>query len=113
MCIRDSYNICHQEIDIHHPDKATKMALSGFLPEEREWFSNFLNLGFKDSFREINGNIKDQYTWWSYRAGARGKNLGWRLDYFLTSDNIKLNDAKIFKDVLGSDHCPILITTSN
>jgi len=109
VIICGDYNICHQEIDIHHPDKATKMEMSGFLPEERKWFSDFLNLGFKDSYREINGETKNNYTWWSYRAGARQKDLGWRLDYFLTGGSIKLSNAKIHKKTLGSDHCPISI----
>ena len=109
IIICGDYNICHTEIDIHHPDKATKLELSGFLPEERKWFSDLLELGFVDSYRQKNGDLEDKYTWWSYRAGARGKNLGWRLDYFLSGSDIKIKNAKIFSEVLGSDHCPVSI----
>lgn len=108
MC--GDFNICHQEIDIHHPKEATKKMLSGFLPEEREWFTDILSLGFKDVFREVNPDEKT-YSWWSYRAGARGKNLGWRLDYFLCGIEAfsKVSDIQIMTSVLGSDHCPVQI----
>lgn len=105
------FNICHKEIDIHHPKQATKLELSGFLPEERLWMDKFSNSGFIDSFRHINGNIKDKYSWWSYRAGARQKNLGWRIDYFFTAYKLQdqIKDAGILSDITGSDHAPIFL----
>lgn len=108
------YNICHKAIDIHHPDKAEKMEMSGFLPDERAWMDQFSELGFIDSFRYVNKDIKDKYSWWSYRAGARGKNLGWRIDYFFIAEAIKerLKDAYIKSEILGSDHAPIFIDLS-
>lgn len=101
------YNICHKAIDIHNP--VSNARSSGFLPEEREWMENFLKAGFTDSFRHLNKDPHN-YTWWSYRAGARSKNLGWRIDYICTSDN--LNDAiissRILPDAMHSDHCPMI-----
>lgn len=111
LIICGDYNICHKEIDIHHPDKAEKLELSGFLPDERLWMDKFADLGFTDSFRHINGEIKDKYSWWSYRAGSRGKNLGWRIDYFFVGSKLKkrIRDAKILDHVSGSDHCPVVV----
>ena len=108
------FNICHQDIDIHHPETATKNELSGFLPDERAWFSKFLDSGFNDVFRDIHGNRKDCYTWWSYRAGSRGKNLGWRIDYFIVASKFadRIKKAKIYPEIEGSDHCPISIEIS-
>jgi exodeoxyribonuclease-3 len=105
------FNICHEEMDIHHPREATKKGLSGFLPEERSWFTRFLETGFFDVFRSINPEAKE-YTWWSYRAGARGKNLGWRLDYFLCGKRAfeRVQGISILKEVPGSDHCPVELT---
>lgn len=105
------FNICHREIDIHHPDKATKLELSGFLPEERAWMDKFCKLGFVDTFRLVNGDIKNSYTWWSFRANSRAKNLGWRIDYFFVADGLanKVLKAEILNDVKGSDHCPITL----
>lgn len=104
------YNICHREIDIHDPVR--NATSSGFLPEEREWMSRFLSDGFTDSFRFINGDLKDSYSWWSYRAGARGKNKGWRIDYCMVSNNIRnrITDAGILSNVFHSDHCPISLS---
>lgn len=111
LIICGDYNICHREIDIHHPHKATKQEMSGFLPDERKWFQEFLDLGFTDSFRKVNADLADQYSWWSYRAGARVKNLGWRIDYFLTAQALehKIKNAAILSETLGSDHAPILL----
>lgn len=102
------YNICHQPIDIHNPKSNAKS--SGFLPEERNWFSSFLNCGFTDAFRYFNTEPHN-YTWWSYRAGARKKNLGWRIDYSLVSDNLvpRLQRAAILPEAKYSDHCPVLV----
>lgn len=111
LIICGDYNICHKEIDIHHPDKAEKLELSGFLPDERKWMDKFADAGFVDTFRHVNGEKKGIYSWWSYRAGARKKNLGWRIDYFFVADKLKkkIKDAKILTKVEGSDHCPIVL----
>ncbi|MBJ05137.1 MAG: exodeoxyribonuclease III [Flavobacteriales bacterium] len=106
IIISGDFNICHKEIDIHNP-KANKNT-SGFLPEERAWMDDFLNLGFVDSFRYKNKN-PNNYSWWSYRANSRLNNKGWRIDYHMVSDNLKdrIIDAAILDDVCHSDHCPI------
>jgi exodeoxyribonuclease III len=108
LVISGDYNICNKPIDIHNPKANEKT--SGFLPEERAWFDSFLEKGFVDSFREVNKE-PHQYTWWSYRAGARVKNLGWRIDYNIVSENLKSNihHAKIIPDALHSDHCPCML----
>ncbi len=108
LIISGDYNICHLDIDIHNPTKQQKT--SGFLPEEREWVSEFINSGFVDTFRHFNME-PDNYSWWSYRAGARGKNLGWRIDYHMASDPLKerLTRATILPEAKHSDHCPIVL----
>jgi exodeoxyribonuclease III len=102
------FNICHKEIDIHNP--RTNANTSGFLPEEREWMEQFINTGFIDTFRHFNKD-PHHYSWWSYRAGARGKNLGWRIDYNMVTQNLKerLQRAVILPEALHSDHCPVLL----
>lgn len=102
------YNICHKAIDIHNPKSNANT--SGFLPEEREWFEQFVQSGFIDSFRHFNQD-PHQYSWWSYRAGARGKNLGWRIDYNLVSKHLeeKLKHSHILANAMHSDHCPVLL----
>ena len=102
------YNICHEPIDIHDPVRnATN---SGFLPEEREWMTRFLNAGFIDTFRHLNPE-KQQYTWWSYRFNARKNNKGWRIDYCMVSEPVKplLKSAYILNDAVHSDHCPAVL----
>ncbi|TXE14570.1 exodeoxyribonuclease III [Algoriphagus aquimarinus] len=102
------YNICHKAIDIHNP-KSNKNT-SGFLPEERAWMDKFTESGFIDSFRKFNDQ-PDNYTWWSYRANSRAKNLGWRIDYHMATApmNDRLKSSIILADAKHSDHCPILI----
>lgn len=102
------YNICHKAIDIHNPKSNANT--SGFLPEERDWFEQFIQSGFIDSFRHFNSD-PHQYSWWSYRAGSRGKNLGWRIDYNLVSNHLseKLKRSVILPDAMHSDHCPVLL----
>lgn len=109
------FNICHQDIDIHHPAKATKLELSGFLPRERAWLDKLEKLGFIDSFRKIHGPVKQRYSWWTFRAGARKKNLGWRIDYFWLHNSLqnRLKAADILESVGGSDHAPISISLAN
>lgn len=102
------FNICHKEIDIHNPK--TNANTSGFLPEERDWMEQFINAGFIDTFRHFNKD-PHHYSWWSYRAGSRGKNLGWRIDYNMATENLKsrLKRAVILADAMHSDHCPVLL----
>jgi exodeoxyribonuclease-3 len=105
LVISGDYNICHRPIDIHDPVRnATN---SGFLPEERAWMEDFINSGFTDSFRYFNKHPHN-YTWWSYRAGARTRNLGWRIDYNMVSPQLKASmmNAWIQPQAVHSDHCP-------
>ena len=108
LIISGDYNICHQAIDIHNP-KVNKNS-SGFLPEEREWVSQFIDSGFIDSFRYLNKG-PHHYSWWSYRANARSKNLGWRIDYNMISTPLlpKLKRSQILPAARHSDHCPVLV----
>lgn len=107
LIIGGDFNICHREIDIHNPISNKKS--SGFLPEEREWVSRFLDSGFLDSFRYMNGDVTDKYSWWTYRFNARRKNLGWRIDYHMVSQPLEKSIVKadILTDVSHSDHCPV------
>ncbi len=108
LIICGDYNICHEAIDIHDPIR--NRTVSGFLPEERAWLDNFMKSGFIDSFRMLNKE-PDNYTWWSYRAGARGNNKGWRIDYCLVSEPLKnrIKRAVILPDAKHSDHCPTMV----
>ncbi len=100
-------NVAHQEIDLKNPKTNRKNA--GFTDEERGKFGEVLAAGFIDTFRYFYPDVKDVYSWWSYRFSARAKNAGWRIDYFCVSECLKdrLEDAKILTDVMGSDHCPV------
>jgi exodeoxyribonuclease-3 len=111
LIISGDYNICHKPIDIHNPKSNANS--SGFLPEERAWMENFIQSGFIDTFRHFNQD-PHHYTWWSYRAGARAKNLGWRIDYHLVTKELEnnLKRAAILPEAKHSDHCPILLELS-
>lgn len=108
LLIMGDVNICHEAIDIHNP--ISNKNSSGFLPEEREWFSRFLGTGLIDTFRELNKE-GGHYTWWSYRFNARKKNLGWRLDYGIITEELlpRLGRSIILSEAVHSDHCPIMI----
>lgn len=100
-------NVAHREIDLKNPKTNRKNA--GFTDEERAKFTALTEAGFTDTFRYFYPELEGAYSWWSYRFHAREKNAGWRIDYFLTSKalNNTLKDTVIYKDILGSDHCPI------
>jgi exodeoxyribonuclease-3 len=102
-------NIAHKEIDIHNPKANHKN--SGFLPEERAWIDEFLGLGIVDTFRSIHGDLKDQYSWWTYRFQSKKKNKGWRIDYFFVSQNLsnKILSADIHQEWDLSDHAPLTL----
>jgi exodeoxyribonuclease-3 len=108
LVISGDYNICHQPIDIHDPVR--NATSSGFLPEEREWMTGFLNTGFIDSFRYFNSE-PHHYTWWSFRANARARNLGWRIDYHMVTLPLekRLKRSIILPQAKHSDHCPVLL----
>ena len=101
------FNVAHNPIDLKNPKTNTKNA--GFTIEEREKMSALLDSGFIDTFRYFYPNMEEIYSWWSYRFRAREKNAGWRIDYFIVSENLKnkLEDSKIHTQVYGSDHCPV------
>ena len=100
-------NVAHEEIDLKNPD--TNHFNPGFSDEERGKFTELLDAGFIDSFRTLYPDKRDAYSWWSYRAAARSRNVGWRIDYFVVSERLKENikDAYILPEILGSDHCPV------
>lgn len=102
-------NVAHKEIDIARPDDNHKNA--GFTDEERGWMTELLDDGYIDTFRIFNDK-PDQYSWWTYRFNARSRNVGWRIDYFIVSDDIKdkVKEASILGDVTGSDHAPVALT---
>lgn len=102
-------NVAHKEIDLKNPQSNHKNP--GFSDEEREKFTLLLDAGFTDTFRYFYPDKENEYSWWSYRAGARKNNTGWRIDYFCVSNDIKdkLKKASIHQDVMGSDHCPVSI----
>lgn len=111
LILSGDFNICHRAIDIHNP--VSNAGTSGFLPEEREWMEQFLNSGFIDSFRSVNKN-PHQYTWWSFRANSRAKNLGWRIDYNMVAQPLEKNisSAHILPQAMHSDHCPAVLELS-
>lgn len=108
LIICGDYNTAHKDIDLARPKPNRK--ISGFLPIETEWMDQLVADGFIDTFREFNTE-PHQYTWWDYQSKARDRNVGWRIDYHFISQNLKdrLQNAEIWQQVMGSDHCPVVI----
>jgi exodeoxyribonuclease-3 len=112
VVICGDYNIAHTEIDLKNPKTNTKNP--GFLPEERAWMDAFIAAGYVDTFRMFHPEEPGHYSWWSYRHQAREKDIGWRIDYFSVNEEFQdqVAEAKILKDVHGSDHCPVTLNLS-
>ncbi|HHX08720.1 MAG TPA: exodeoxyribonuclease III [Chloroflexi bacterium] len=106
VIITGDFNTSHQEIDLANPKENEKN--TGFLPEEREWITKYLEHNFVDAYRTLYPE-KVEYTWWTYRTNARARGIGWRLDYFLVSSELmdKVEDVEVHGDIMGSDHCPV------
>lgn len=100
-------NVAHKEIDLKNPKTNRKNA--GFTDEERAKMTELLGVGFTDTFRKLYPDVTDAYSWWSYMGKARDRNVGWRIDYFITSSRLddKIEEARIHPDIFGSDHCPV------
>lgn len=109
VIITGDFNVAHQPIDLKNPESNTNT--SGFLPVEREWFTKLLESGFHDVYRELHPD-EEIYTYWDQRFRARDRNAGWRIDYFVVSDNARddVLKAQIYNDIFGSDHCPLSLT---
>lgn len=109
LVLTGDFNIAHQAIDIHDPVRCSK--LSGFLPHERVWLSKFLELGLVDSFRALNPDARDVYSWWTFRGGAKERNKGWRIDYQLVPEALRphLKQHTILREMHLSDHVPLVL----
>jgi exodeoxyribonuclease-3 len=107
------FNVAHQAIDLAHP-KANYNKTAGYMQEEIDGINRLITCGFADTFRRLHPDETRRYSWWSYRAGARSKNIGWRIDYFLVSESFLpfVENAFILNDLTGSDHCPVGIELS-
>ena len=107
MC--GDFNVAHQEIDLKNP--GPNRGNAGFSDEERGKFTELLDEGFTDTFRHTHPDLAGAYSWWSYRFNARANNAGWRIDYFLVSDELvpRIKGASIYSEVFGSDHCPVAL----
>lgn len=109
VIVLGDYNVAHQDIDVFDPVRLA--TTSGFLPEERTWFSEFLRIGFIDTFRYFYPDKAKSFTWWSYKENGRAGNRGWRIDHICVSKNLaaRLKSAAILQEQMGSDHCPIVL----
>ncbi|WP_400192775.1 exodeoxyribonuclease III [Hymenobacter sp. B81] len=112
LVVAGDFNCCPTPLDLHNP-KANQNT-PGYTPEERAWFARMLANGFTDSFRHHHGDAPHHYSWWSYRAGSRSRNVGWRLDYLLTDDALqpRIQAAGLLPDAVHSDHCPAFVELS-
>lgn len=110
VVITGDYNTAHHEIDLANPK--TNKKSTGFLPIEREWMDEFQELGFTDLFRHFTPDENGHYTWWTYRSNCRERNIGWRIDYFWSTNELlnKVKACQHHTDILGSDHCPISLS---
>lgn len=106
LLIGGDFNCCQTAIDLHNP--TANQNSPGYTPEERQWFADFLADGFTDTFRHLHGEAAGHYSWWSYRAGSRQRNVGWRLDHWLADRALqpRLAGAGLWPDAVHSDHCP-------
>jgi len=113
VIIAGDWNVCHHAIDIARPE-ANKKSI-GFLPEERAWLTKFEAEGWTDLWRHHNTDTPDVYTWWSYRAAARDRNVGWRIDYiWINTKSLKnIQNIEVLGDIMGSDHCPVVCELQN
>lgn len=111
LVVCGDFNICHKPIDINHPER--QEGVSGFLPEERAWLDQLEATGMIDTFRLFDQRA-EQYSWWSYRGGARYRNAGWRIDYLWASEPLRkrITNGRILQDVEHSDHCPVMLELS-
>lgn len=109
IIVLGDYNVAYLDIDVFDPVGLS--TVSGFLPEERKWFQNFLEVGFIDTFRYLHPNAKERYSWWSYRENARIGNRGWRIDHICVSRGLekRIVSADILEQCMGSDHCPVVL----
>ncbi len=109
IIITGDFNTAHHNIDLANP-KGNKKT-TGFLPEEREWMDKYISAGMTDALRLFYPELEGQYTWWTYRNNCRERNIGWRIDYFMINQEFesKLNDCRHLPEIMGSDHCPILL----
>lgn len=109
VIVLGDYNVAPLEQDVYDPKALNDV--SGFLPEERQWFSDFRDLGFVETFRHLHPDETDRFSWWSYRERARATNRGWRIDHICVSESLKgrIKKAEVMDQVMGSDHCPVLL----
>ncbi len=110
VIVMGDFNTAHRPIDLARPQ--ANRANSGFIPEECDEFQRWIDAGLVDTFRHIHKDEPDRYSWWTFRAGARARNVGWRIDYVLTTPGLTphIQDAEIHDQILGSDHCPVSLT---
>ena len=107
VVVTGDYNTAHKEIDLARPKENEET--SGFLPEEREWVQRYIDEGWVDTFRHVHGDLPDRYSWWSFRANARARNVGWRIDYHFVNQGLlpRVTGADIHDQTQGSDHAPV------